>query len=288
MPMIVAHRGGAGLRPENTLAACAHALEAGADGVEIDVRLSRDGEAVVFHDAILDPRHVRGESGARLSGEPPLVRDLSFSELRMFDVGYPRSRTGHNTTAAPAPGERIPSLGEVFRFLNSLPGDPVLLIELKTDFHTAAPLDPHELTDAVLRILKANAGKTPFRLMSFDWRCLAYAMTAVAPECCVFLTAPEMEKKAVPADAPWFAGHPPTHYGSAVEAICALGGRHWGPHHACLDAHAVTEAHKAGLQVAAWTVNEPRHLMRMQAYGVDCLITDYPDRALAQRAAAPS
>ncbi|MFW6027819.1 MAG: glycerophosphodiester phosphodiesterase [bacterium] len=280
MPMIVAHRGGAGLRPENTLAACARALGTGADGIEIDVRLSREGEVIVFHDAVPDPRHVRAEGGRRLSGEPPRVRELSLHELRMFDVGYPRAEG-----AAPVPGECIPSLGELLGFLNGQSRKPLLLIELKTDFDTASPLDPAGLTDAVLAVLAAQAGETPFRLMSFDWRCLTHAMNSLSAERCVFLTAPGYgESGAGAGDAPWFAGHPPARYGgSAVQAISALGGRHWGPHHAGLEAHSVIEAHEAGIKVAAWTVNEPRHLMRMQAFGVDYIVTDYPDRAMTVR-----
>ena len=53
LPAILAHRGGAREAPENTLAAIAHARASGADGIELDLRLSGDGEAVVFHDADL-------------------------------------------------------------------------------------------------------------------------------------------------------------------------------------------------------------------------------------------
>lgn len=287
MPMVVAHRGGAGRRPENTLAACAHALKTGADGVEIDVRLSRDGEVVVFHDPCLDPRHVRGDGGRNLTGDPPLVRDLSFSELRRFDAGYPRSGAGSGAIP-PVPGERIPSLEELLRLLDGMPGRPALLIELKTDFETASPLDPGELTGAVLEVLNRHARKTPFLLLSFDWRCLVHAMHATGPERCVFLTAPgEAPVTAGQDGGAWFAGHPPARYGgSAVQAIRALGGCRWGAHHGSLDARIVSEAREAGIEVAAWTVNEPRHLMRMQAFGVDCLITDYPDRAVKVRSLA--
>src|SRR5581483_1048754 len=53
-PLIIAHRGGRGLAPENTLAACARALRLGVDAIEIDVRLTADDEPVVLHDATLD------------------------------------------------------------------------------------------------------------------------------------------------------------------------------------------------------------------------------------------
>ena len=282
MPMIVAHRGGAGLRPENTLAACAHALALGADGLEVDVRLSRDGEVVVFHDTAPDPAHVRSENGKRLSGAPPSVRHLTFEELRRFDVGWPRHTAG-NVSAAP--GERIPSLSQLLDLLDGRPDAPLLLIELKTDFHSAAPLDPYELTDAVLRILKGRAGVS-FHLMSFDWRCLVYAMKSLPAGRCVFLTAPD-SPDSTSGDAPWFAGHAPARYrSSAVEAIRTLNGRCWGPHFNQVGDENMAEARRAGIAVATWTVNEVPDLERMHALGVDYVITDYPDRALDMRGTA--
>jgi glycerophosphoryl diester phosphodiesterase len=275
MTMIIAHRGGAGLRPENTLAACAHALALGADGLEIDVRLSRDGEVVVFHDTAPDPAHVRREGGARLSGASRRVRELSLQELRRFDVGWPRE----SASGVTVPGERIPLLSELLDFLGDLPGTPLLLIELKTDFHTLAPLDPHELTDAVLGVLKGRAG-IPFHLMSFDWRCLTRAMKSLPSGRCVFLTAPGVTS----GEAPWFAGHSPARFGgSAIEAIRALGGVHWGPHFGQLGTETVNEARQAGFEIATWTVNEVSDMKHIQTMAIDCLITDFPDRALSLR-----
>lgn len=281
MPMIVAHRGGAGLRPENTLAACAHALELGAEGLEIDVRPSSDGEMVVFHDAVPDPGHVRSDGGHKLAHTPPPVRELPFRELRAFDVGYPRASA---PGATGVPGERIPALRELLHFLESRPRPPLLMIEIKTDFETAAPLDPLALTDAVLRVL----GRRSAFLLSFDWRCLRHAMQSVPADRCVFLTAPEAWRgTSGSGDAPWFAGHAPgRHGGSAVAAIRALGGRNWGAHHSELTPATVTRAREAGLSLAAWTVNEPDEMKRMRALGVAYLVTDYPDLALALRGGA--
>lgn len=278
MPGIVAHRGGAGLRPENTLAACAHAVSLGVDGLEIDIRLSRDNEVVVFHDPVPDPDHVRGRNGERLSGRPPPVRELLLRELKAFDVGYPRaSRAGISA----APGERIPTLSELLGFLDSFPQMPLLLVELKTDFHTGSPLDPYKLTDAVLHVLADQVRDGPVRLLSFDWRCLVHAMRAVPPQRCVFLTVPEGPKPA-PDNPPWFAGQAPSrHGGSFAGAIGALGGRHWGPHYHQLTPESVSEAHAAAMEVSVWTVNEPDQMRRMQALGINHLITDYPNRALA-------
>ncbi|MDZ4674752.1 MAG: glycerophosphodiester phosphodiesterase family protein [Gemmatimonadota bacterium] len=99
---VIAHRGASGLRPENTLTAFALALELGADGIELDVRISRDGVPVVHHDPDL----------TRTTGRAGLVRELTAGELAAADAGD---------------GEGIPALATVLEATGNLP----LLIELK-------------------------------------------------------------------------------------------------------------------------------------------------------------
>jgi glycerophosphoryl diester phosphodiesterase len=77
-PLVFAHRGGAKLRPENTLAAFEHGLSIGADGLELDVHLSRDGQVVVVHDTTLD----------RTTNGSGRVGDHDASELAQLDAGF--------------------------------------------------------------------------------------------------------------------------------------------------------------------------------------------------------
>src|SRR5215510_7623305 len=85
-PLNIAHRGGAQLMPENTLAAFADALARGCDGAELDVQLTRDGVAVVHHDFRLKAGLAR-KDGAWLTQPGPRIKDLSLEELHQFDVG---------------------------------------------------------------------------------------------------------------------------------------------------------------------------------------------------------
>ncbi|MDO9125933.1 MAG: glycerophosphodiester phosphodiesterase family protein, partial [Parvibaculum sp.] len=71
-PLQVAHRGGAGLWPENTMAAFERAIGAGADGIELDVHLTRDGKLAVHHDESLKPAIARGPDGQWLTRPTPL------------------------------------------------------------------------------------------------------------------------------------------------------------------------------------------------------------------------
>lgn len=75
-PLIIAHRGASAVAPENTIAAFQAAIDAGADGIEFDVRLARDGVPVVIHDETL----------YRTAGVRGRVTDMSLDQLKPFDV----------------------------------------------------------------------------------------------------------------------------------------------------------------------------------------------------------
>src|ERR1700761_9332227 len=93
-PMNIAHRGGAQLMPENSLAAFADALARGCDGAELDVQLSRDGVVVVHHDFRLKAGLAR-QGGAWLTQPEPRIKDLTFAELQQFDVGAAQPGGGY-------------------------------------------------------------------------------------------------------------------------------------------------------------------------------------------------
>lgn len=95
-PVIFAHRGASAHAPENTLAAFELALEQGADAIELDVKLSADGEVAVIHDPTVD----------RTTGASGRVKDMTMAVLRSLDAG--------SSFSAKFQSERIPTLGEVF------------------------------------------------------------------------------------------------------------------------------------------------------------------------------
>lgn len=108
---ILGHRGGAaGLYPENSIPAFQHGLREGADGIELDVRLSRDNRVMVVHDPVID----------RVSQGAGAVEKLGAAELRGYGL-FDGSGNLHKDT-------RIPVLEEVFELLDPVP----LNIDLKT------------------------------------------------------------------------------------------------------------------------------------------------------------
>jgi glycerophosphoryl diester phosphodiesterase len=119
-PLILAHRGASHGAPENTMAAFRLAAEMGADGVELDVQLCKDGEAVVFHNPRVDETT---DGGGR-------VVDLTLAELQELDAG--------RWFAAEFAGERVPTLAQV---LHELGPRLALDVELKTDGLTSDGLE---------------------------------------------------------------------------------------------------------------------------------------------------
>src|SRR5438067_7517305 len=93
-PWNIAHRGGAQLMPENTLAAFRDALARGGDGIELDVQLTRDGVAVVHHDDRL-MANVARKDGIWLDEPGPRIGNLTWDELQAFDVGTPRPASAY-------------------------------------------------------------------------------------------------------------------------------------------------------------------------------------------------
>jgi glycerophosphoryl diester phosphodiesterase len=156
-PLVIAHRGSSNAAPENTHAAFARAVSDGADLIEFDIRMSRDGVLVVFHDR----RLVRTTDG---SGR---VRDLPLSALRPLDAGAWFGRQ--------FAGERIPTLEEV---LESVPLRVGLNVEVKTD-------GDRRRNDAVagelVRQLRARGGARRVLVSSFDHGVLRTLHT-IAPD----------------------------------------------------------------------------------------------------------
>jgi glycerophosphoryl diester phosphodiesterase len=132
-PRIIAHRGASADAPENTVPAFKRAFELGAEGVELDVRVTRDNQVVVFHD----------ESTKRLTGIDKLVADQTLAELRKLKV---------NKQA------RIPTLKEA---MATIPPGRAMFVEIKSDLSTvpvvAAAIRASRPSDTTIMLQGFNA-----------------------------------------------------------------------------------------------------------------------------------
>jgi glycerophosphoryl diester phosphodiesterase len=119
LPRVIAHRGASKDAPENTLAAFRLAWEQEADGIEIDVQVTRDGHVVCIHDA----------DTKKVAGQKLVVRDSTLVQLRGLDVG-----SWHDVRFR---GERIPTLAEV---LETVPAGKRVYLDIKAGAEIIAPL----------------------------------------------------------------------------------------------------------------------------------------------------
>ena len=256
-PLVYAHRGGSLLRPENTIASFDHGLSLGADGLELDVHLSRDGVVVVHHDATLE----RTTSGrGRLDA-------LTADELAGLDAGHWFAPEGgpapHAAAAASFPfrgqGHGVPRLQQV---LARYPGVP-MIIELKVN-------DPR-LAARTIDAIRAARAVDRVAFGSFGWRVLR-AARACEPRIPTGASREEVRLALYRSWVRWPLGTPAYRELQVPEKF--------GPTR-IVSSRFIAHAHRAGLPVKVWTVNDPNDMNRLLDWGVDALISDRPDLAVA-------
>ena len=225
-PLVFAHRGGAKLGPENTITAFDRGLKTGADGLELDVHLSRDGIVVVHHDALLD-RTTRARGA---------LKDRTAAELAKVDV---------------------PTLAEV---LGRYP-KTAIIIELKEPGPALAQAVVDEVRNA------QAAGRVC--LGSFSLSALR-AARAAAPE---IATSGARFEVRVALYKSWCGLSPGRVPYRVFQVPEASGGTD------VITPRFVQLAHKAGIAVQVWTVDEPEDIRRLLDWGVDGIISDRPDVA---------
>jgi len=281
------HRGTRGLAPENTLASFARALMIGVNTLETDIAITRDGVLLLSHDPALNPDITRGPDGRFLEARGPLIHHTSFEEIRRFDVG--RIKPGTRYAAqfpdqVPADGARLPTLVELFALVKKS-GNSAVRFALETKLTPGAPgdtLPPEAFARALIAAIREAGLAARCTILSFDWRTLQVVQREAPEIGTVYLTAQQRWLDNIGAGSgapsPWTAGFKYSEHGSVPKMIRAAGGKVWSAHFADLDAAKVAEAHALGLQVLAWTVNEPAQMERMLDIGVDGLISDRADR----------
>jgi glycerophosphoryl diester phosphodiesterase len=277
------------LAPENTLAAFARACELGVDAVELDVVVSADGEAVVYHDFHLKPELTRKPDGRWLDSDgPPAIRDLHLADLKAYDVGRlkPGSRYSRRYPEQQASdGERIPTLREVIR-LHKNQCDPAsqLWVEIKTTPEKPKLTPPPEaVSEQVISILRSEGVSDRARILSFDWRNLVHLQKTAPDIPTVYLSLEGVRlnniKPGQPGASPWMAGLDIDDFtGSIPRAVQAAGGRYWAAYYKHVTAASIQSAHQLGIQVFVWTPDAPSDMERLIEMGVDGIITNRPDR----------
>jgi glycerophosphoryl diester phosphodiesterase len=246
-PAVVAHRGASSTRPENTLDAFEEAIGLGADILEMDVRLSRDGVPFVIHDETVD----------RTTDGSGRVRELAAAELAALRAGPPE------LTA------RVPTLAEV---LDLVAGRAAVALELKElpgeDGYDAERR--RALVVATHRELDRTGFDGPALVISFDPLAIADSRS-IAPEVPTGFLATDMIPAADALGVARTGGH----------AMVLPGTRSLSP----AGEGFVREAHDAGLRVGTWTVDDPTEVRRYLDWGVDAVASNDPAMAVGVLAA---
>ena len=287
---IQGHRGARGLLPENTIPAFERAIELGVDVLELDLGMTRDGVPVVHHDRAIDPDRTRDADGAWLAPPGPFLNALDLAELSELDVG--RAAPGSPISErfpdqVPRDGARIPTLAEVLA-LGRRTGAGAIRFNIETKVTPLAPEEtagPEEFARVVVEVLHAEGMLDRANLQSFDWRVLREARELAPDLSTVCLTAErrwiDNVLRGRPGPSPWTAGLDIEAFdGSVPRMVTAAGCAVWSPYYRDLTEETQAEAHALGLRVVVWTVNEVEEMLALARWGVDGIITDYPDRAI--------
>jgi glycerophosphoryl diester phosphodiesterase len=239
---ILAHRGASAYLPENTMEAFSLAIEQGADGFELDVHLTKDGEIVVAHDERLE----------RVSNGTGFLNDYTLDELKSLDFGKLSVSTPEKHIY------HIPALTEVFSLVK--PAGLTLNIEMKIDERIYM-----ELPEKLAALTKKYSMENHVIYSSFNHYFLQLikkfepaAKTGLLYD--LALVDPWVYAKYTGA----YAIHP------NYRIITAL-------------PETVTKCHENGIKVNVWTVDDPQIIKLMLQSGVDCIMTNKPDIAVACR-----
>ena len=247
-PWLVAHRGGARLRPENTLPAFEHAARLGADAFEIDVHLTADGEVLVFHD----------DETARLTGASGTIEERTAAEARTLDAGFAFTPDGGRTFPWRGRGVSPPPLREV---LARFPG-------MRMNIEAKNP-DPR-LAEALVRAVR-EAGAVDRVCLGSQHDEQGERIRALAPEACHFLPEGPATCHVMAARVEGATGCPDGW------DVADLPYRMEGSDIVVVDRRTVEHFHRHGMAVFAWTVDEEDDVRVLLDAGVDGVMTDRPD-----------
>ena len=253
-PLIIAHRGDSAHAPENTLAAFRRAVDSGSDGIEFDVRLSKDSVPVVIHDATL----------TRTAGTNQRVADMTADRLAHLDAGS-WFNAAHPAKSNPEFAfEGVPSLRSVLKLCADLRGP--IYVELKCD--TDAEITP--LVDAVCNVIAVSGLQEKVIIGSFRLGVLPSVRTIL----------PEVETAALFAPKIMRLLRKEKYL---IDIAREFGADHLSIHKSLVSRKLARKAEKYRMPVTVWTVNASRWIPRAAKQGLYAVITNNPSSLLARR-----
>lgn len=242
----MAHRGGEGRWPSNTLFAFEQAVKLGVDSLEMDLQRTADGVLVVRHDPFV-------ETTTDGSG---FIHDFNLIDLKKLDAGYTWTEDGGQTFPYRGRGITIPMLEEVFQACPGMqlnidikPGEPEVVhqfCELLHSFGRLEKVTVGSFHDNQLRLFRKLCPQTPTAAGVAETRTFFLLSRLFLDR----LYQPQAQAFQIPE------------YAGALHVATP---------------HFIRAAHAQGIPVHIWTVNEKADMLRLIDWGVDGIMTDYPD-----------
>ncbi len=292
---VIGHRGAAGLLPENTLAGFKKAIEIGVDTIELDIHLTSDNEAVVYHDSRLNPAITRDTNGKWIK-EKHLIKELTLSEVQSYDIGKLNRWTGYAKRypdQKAAEGERIPTLRDVIHLVKRTNNKTHLFIEIKhSPLKPEETKSPGEISNVVAKIIKDENIAEKVTVISFDWKTLMYFQEIMPEVQTGYVTITKKNRDTIQKNnlgaSPWMAGIDIDDFDSIPEAVKSAGGTYWITnyrhaigHKKNITSKIVEKAHAIGIKVIVWTPDSKSDMKKLIKTGVDGITTNRPDILLS-------
>jgi glycerophosphoryl diester phosphodiesterase len=283
---------------ESTIASFSHGLELGVSTLELDVQITQDGYAVVTHDRKVTGSKCR-DTAPYTPNDPEypyvgkFINTLSLKQVKQLDcgslpqAGFPGQQ--------PDPGARMPELRDIFALVHRYHAyDVKLNVETKVEAGAPSETAPREqFVQVVAREIRKARIARQVTIQSFDWGSLM-RMHHVAPELpLVALDNFDFLQVGKPGKSPWLGGIDIDDFGGdPIKAVTSFGASAISPVDGFPQGGKITDpafrpyftkdlvksAHKAGLKVIPWTVDDPATIQWFVDQGVDGIISDYPDR----------
>ncbi|MEZ6853547.1 glycerophosphodiester phosphodiesterase [Halodesulfovibrio aestuarii] len=263
-----AHRGARAYAPENTMPAFRKAHELGAEAIELDVNLTKDGYAVIYHDYVLTrTTNIAELPHLQKHGKKTGIHHLTLDEVRTLDAGKwyaetdPHGQINNGVVpaeiAAAFAGTTIPTLDELLIFIKS----SGMLLNLEIKDQTQIGDHSHTIIHTILEQIFKHDVKEQTMISSFNHDYLTKIYAEIPDMPLGVLTEKRIEK--------------------SVEYCKKLNASAFHPCRTFTTADDIKKLREAGLMVNIWTINSEHELYAFAHWGTSGLISDFPDRALA-------
>ena len=267
---VQAHRGGAGLMPENTVSAMKNAIDLKVNTLEFDLQLSQDGKVVVSHDNYFHPRYSTRPDGTLIQADDPkeYLYTMPYDSIVKYDVGL---RFVERWPEQVKVAEVKPLASDLIEFAESYAKEQGLAplgynIEIKSwpgDGEGTLWPDYKTFCDTCIPVLLAENLGERLIVQSFDVRALEYMHEKWPDLILSYLTdedEPDIEE---------------------ILGNLSFKPQWWSPHYSVVTKENVEYCHSLGIGVVPWTVDDPAEMQRLVDCGVEAIISNYPDRLIA-------